>query len=105
MPEKMTDRILPAEAMEQPDARKRDLDAVIAMLRELDKGVLVMRLKHIGQITVADDGNTWGREIGGVWEADNGLWSILRTPLDEAIGAAEGDAPIPGERPIYDWDI
>lgn len=48
------------------------------------------------------DGNTWGREIGGVWEADNGLWSILGTPLDEAIGAAEGDAPIPGERPICD---
>lgn len=49
-----------------------------------------------------DDGNTWGREIGGVWAADNGLWSILGTPLDEAIGAVEGDAPIPGERPICD---
>ena len=50
-------------------------------------------------------GNTWGREIGGVWESDNGLWSILGTPIDEAIGAAEADAPIPGERPIYDWDL
>jgi hypothetical protein len=54
MPEKMTDRILPAEAMEQLDTRDQHLDAVVAMIREIDKAVLVMRFKHIGQITVAD---------------------------------------------------
>lgn len=47
-----------------------------------------------------DAGTAWGREIGGIWECDDGLWSILGTPLDEEIGAREGDAPIPGERPI-----
>lgn len=54
MPANMTDRILPAEAMEQLDARERHLDGVVAMIRELDKEVLVMRYKNIGQITVAD---------------------------------------------------
>jgi hypothetical protein len=63
------------------------------------------RVAYFLQGIANDDGNTWGREIGGIWESDNGLWSILGTPIDEDIGAAEGDAPIPGERPIYDWDI